>query len=138
MNVTCPTCGASNVFDQPYAYHAGFSEQAFLYNDAGDCTLTWSVHDPLFEALLAKHSPESPWALTPAAQQELERRLPRSPRGDRWRFANAPRCRQCLSALAPPMGPLGLTYFLYPGSVELGLTPNKRTLEGYMSGAPAG
>jgi len=30
VELRCPTCGHANNFDQPYAYHAGFSDQGFL------------------------------------------------------------------------------------------------------------
>ena len=42
--VPCTHCGASNVFNQPYAYHAGFGDQGFLYSESGTCTLVWNSH----------------------------------------------------------------------------------------------
>jgi len=39
-------CGFDNSFDQPYPFHAGFSNAGFLYNEAGNLTLVWSSFDP--------------------------------------------------------------------------------------------
>lgn len=134
MELECPKCGGTNIFAQPYAYHGGFGDQAFLYNDAGDCTLVWSILDPLYEALLARHSPKEPWGLTTGAKRELERLLPESPLGDAWRFRNPPRCKHCRGALTPPMGPKNIHYLLYPGSVVLSVSgPCARTLEAYVN-----
>jgi len=60
MEITCKRCGAINRFEQPYVYHAGFADWCFLYNDAGNLTLTWSVVDPDFEAIVG------PRGFTPA------------------------------------------------------------------------
>lgn len=137
MQVRCPSCGHSNQFEQPYAYHAGFGDQAFVYNDAGNCTLVWTIYDPLYEALLSKHQPQQPWALTSAAQCELEERLPASPRGDRWRFGNPARCTNCRSPISGAMTDdsavnTSIYYLLYPDSIVLEGGPFARTLETYI------
>src|SRR3989442_4520266 len=59
--VSCSDCGFANVFNQPYAYHARFGDQGFLYNEAGNCTLMWSSFDPDYEAIVGK---KNPWSLT--------------------------------------------------------------------------
>jgi len=69
VQLRCATCGHCNEFDQPYAYHAGFGDQGFLYNDAGDCTLVWNINDPAYEAVLTRYAPEQPWELTPEAKR---------------------------------------------------------------------
>ena len=135
MEVHCATCGRSNAFDQPYAYHAGFGDQGFLYNDAGDCTLVWSIYDPEYEALLAKYSPKQPWKLSEAAKQELEEQLPSSPRGDRWRFVNPARCRNCHNQISAPMGEASIYYLLYRDGVVLEGGPFARTLKTYIEDA---
>lgn len=137
MDVHCPRCGKPNHFDQPYAYHVGFGDQGFLYNDAGDCTLVWSTLDPVYEDLLARHSPEPPGVLTGAAKREFEARLPPSPRGDRWRFVNTPRCTHCRAALTPPMGPDCIQYLVFPDSVLLGIRPFERSLQTYIEDCAA-
>ena len=112
--VTCPECGFGNVFHQPYPYHAGFGNQGFLYNETGDCTLTWSWYDPDYVAIAGQ---KPPWALTDAEQQELENRLSPAPDGTRWRFGNSARCRRCGH---PISGPITETvyYLRYDGSVD--------------------
>mgnify|MGYP000400859922 CR=1 FL=1 len=132
MEVRCPSCGAANVFEQPYPFHAGVGDQGFLYNDAGNCTLVWSLYDGVYDALLARHLPADPWGLSPAAQREFEAMLPPSPHGDRWRFGNPPRCGGCRAALSAPMGADSITYLVYPGSVVLELGANKRSLQTYV------
>jgi len=134
MEFPCPACGKANSFEQPYPYHAGFSDQSFLYNESGNCTLVWSLLDPLYEALLARHSPKEPWALTSGAIREFESLLPASPVGDAWRFRNPPRCKHCMEALTTPMSPESIYYLVYPGSVMLSVGgPNARTLEAYLN-----
>jgi hypothetical protein len=132
MELGCAACGNTNQFDQPYPYHAGFGDQGFLYNAAGNCTLVWSILDPVYESLLARHSPKQPWALTSEAQREFEQLLPPSPRGDRWRFSNPPRCQNCGEALSAPMGPESIYYLVYPESVVLELGPFRRSLQVYI------
>src|SRR5208283_3069572 len=90
--VPCKHCGASNVFNQRYAYHAGFGDQGFLYSEAGTCTLVWSAYDPDFEALVGKHNP---WVLSREKQQILENALQPAPDGSRWLFSNPARCLTC-------------------------------------------
>jgi len=45
MVIKYNSCGYENGFVQPYPYHAGFGNQGFLYNDAGNMTLVWSIYD---------------------------------------------------------------------------------------------
>jgi hypothetical protein len=112
--VICNSCGSKNRFSQPWAYHAGFSNQGFLYNDDGNLTLIWSSFDPAFESIVGdKH----PWALSPADRKALEASLKIAPHGGRWRFANPPRCTQC----GQPLGESILEtiyYLVYPGSIN--------------------
>jgi hypothetical protein len=114
MMVTCPGCRAQITFDQPYAYHAGFGNQGFLYNEAGTLTLVWSTFDPAFDVLAGDRN--HPWMLMPEVQTRIEAALAPSPAGDCWLFANPARCPSC----AHPIRGSILTdiYFLvYPGSV---------------------
>ena len=87
--VTCPECGFDNVFQQPYPYHAGLANQGFLYNEAGNCTLTWSSFDPDYVAIAGQ---KHPWALNEPERHELENRLSPAPDGTRWLFRNPARC----------------------------------------------
>ena len=98
--VTCSHCGASNVFNQPYVYHAGFGDQGFLYSELGTCTLVWSAFDPDFESLVGKHNP---WVLSREKQQIVEDALQPAPDGSRWLFSNPARCLTCGHPISGPM-----------------------------------
>ncbi len=112
--VTCPLCGHGNVFRQPYPYHAGYGNQGFLYNEAGDRTLTWNSSDPAYTAVVgAKH----PWELTPAEREELEERLEPAPSGGRWKFSNPARCQRCGAPISGPMTQT-IYYLHFDGSVD--------------------
>jgi hypothetical protein len=114
LKVKCKHCGRDNVFDQPYAYHAGFGNQGFLYDDAGTLTLTWSSFDPAYEAVVGQ---KHPWALAQSDRDKLEARLRDAPSGGRWRFCNPARCVQCRGQISDSI--LQTIYFLlYPGSIE--------------------
>ena len=112
--IKCSSCGRANIFNQPYPYHAGFSDQGFLYNDAGNLTLTWSCFDPAFEALAGK---KSPWALSLADQQKIEDALLPAPLGGCWRFSNPARCLACGSPISDPNDRC-IYYLLYDGSIQ--------------------
>jgi membrane protease YdiL (CAAX protease family) len=90
--VACPNCGHGNVFHQPYPYDAIRSNQGFLYNEAGDCTLTWNVLDGDYRSLAGD---KYPWALSPEERQKVEDELSPAPTGGRWLFRNPARCLQC-------------------------------------------
>ncbi len=115
MIVRCDNCGRETRFDQPRAYHAGFGNQGFLYDDAGTCTLTWSSYDPQYAALVGgKH----PWTLSPQEQAAVEEALVPAPSGGRWRFTNPPRCAACSQPIGGPMME-DLYYLLFAGSLQL-------------------
>jgi uncharacterized protein len=112
--VTCPECGFGNVFHQPHPYHAGLGNQGFLYNEAGNRTLTWSWNDPDYAAIAG---PKPPWALTGAERQELEDRLFLAPDGTRWLFRNPARCLRCGHPISGPVTET-VYYLWYDGSVD--------------------
>jgi hypothetical protein len=114
VSINCASCAHENAFAQPHPYHAGFGNQGFLYNDAGNRTLFWSSFDPDYESIVGSIHP---WALIPQQQSDLERALANSPSDERWRFSNHARCLKCT---APISGPITETiYFLiYPGSID--------------------
>jgi len=111
--VPCKRCGASNVFNQPYAYHAGFGDQGFLYSGSGKCTLVWSAYDPSFEALVGRLNP---WVLSREKQQILENALQLAPDGSRWLFKNPARCLTCGYPISGPMSET-VYYLEYDGSI---------------------
>ncbi len=115
MIVRCDSCAVESRFDQPYAFHAGFGNRGFLYDDAGLTTLVWSSFDPAFvEVVGDKH----PWALTAAEQEALESALAPAPNGGRWRFGNPARCRGCRSVIRGPMTE-DIYFLVFPGSPDL-------------------
>ncbi len=118
--VRCPHCDYDNIFNQPYAYHAGFGDQGFLYNESGTCTLIWSAFDPDFEGVVGR---KTPWSLSPEERKKLEDSLISSPDGTRWLFENPARCMKCGHSISKPI--TGAIYYLeYDGSVDLDLQGN--------------
>jgi len=102
------------VFNQPYAYHAGFADQGFLYNDEGNLTLVWSVCDSEFVRIAGN---VNPWVLDDQKKwKAFEDWLPNTPHGGRWRFDNPARCLSCKAEISPPMR-RNVYYVLYDGSV---------------------
>lgn len=115
LTIRCKACGYENVFDQPYAFHAGFGNQGFRYNDAGTMTLIWSSFDAKFRQLFpGKH----PWALTQSQRLALEERLKPAPHGGRWKFSNPARCKKCSAPISGPMTET-IYYLQYPDSLDL-------------------
>jgi hypothetical protein len=114
LSIDCPSCGHRNEFPQPYPYHAGFGNQGFLYNDAGNLTLVWSSFDPAYEAIIGR---QHPWTLTTEQEELLERVLRAAPYGGRWRFVNPARCLECAKPISGPISET-ISYLIYPGSVH--------------------
>lgn len=131
VTIDCSSCGNKNDFEQPYPFHAGFANQGFLYNDAGNLTLVWSSFDPAYEAIAGKRHP---WALSDKQRALLESALREAPSGGRWRFANPARCKKCASPLSGPITET-VYYFVYPGSINTHSGPGKRALKDSLSSA---
>jgi len=113
MIVKCNSCGYENEFAQPYPYHAGFGTQGFLYNDAGNLTLVWSLYDPDYEALVGG---KDALHLTDKERTRIESSLLPARFGGRFRFANPARCKQCCSEISGPML-RSVSYLVYDGSL---------------------
>ena len=128
VTINCSSCGHKNDFEQPYAFHAGFGNQGFLYNDAGDLTLVWSSFDPAYEAIVGKWHP---WTLTTEQQALLENTLREAPSGGRWRFANPARCLECANPISGPITET-IYYLQYPGSVDADTNPGERRLNEFL------
>src|SRR4029079_14355700 len=124
VTVKCPSCDHENAFDQPYAFHAGFGDEGFLYNEDGNLTLTWSSFDPAYEAIVGQHNP---WALTPEQRLLVEVALRPAPRGGRWRFSNPARCASCKGLISGPITET-IYYLIYPGSVRTDRVPREYRL----------
>lgn len=113
LELTCQHCRKQVIFDQPYPYHAGFSDQGFLYNDEGNLTLVWSSYDTKWTSIAGTRQP---WYIDDEARKKMEVVLPAAPTGGRWRFSNSARCPHCRGKISGPMGET-IYYLLYPGSV---------------------
>jgi hypothetical protein len=113
LSIQCKHCGKDTLFEQPYPYHAGFTDQGFLYNDKGNLTLVWSVLDPALDKLF----PAQPtWTLSLLKRRRFEKMLLPAPDGGHWRFRNPARCIHCAKPISKPM--LRSTHYLiYPGSI---------------------
>lgn len=113
LTIRCPRCGKDNVFDQPYTYHAGFSDQGFMYSDSGHCTLVWSDYDPVIKQFFP---PGSQFAKDAGIRERFEVALRHAPDGGRWRFTNPARCLYCSGPISGPI--LEQIYYLvYPDSI---------------------
>ena len=116
MIVACSACGHENSFEQPYAYHAGFGNQGFLYNDAGNRTLVWSSFDPAWESLIGQ---VHPWTLGSSGWDRVEAALAPLPDGTQWKATNPPRCTQCGAAIGRPISSGEIYYLVFPESLVL-------------------
>ena len=130
MNVTCKACGRGNAFDQPYAYHAGFGNRGFLYDDSGTSTLIWSSFDPAYVELVGS---THPWMLTETQRSTLEQALAPAPKGGRWRFSHPPRCTHCGAPIGEPIASGNIFYLIYPGSTQLDVEGSDLTLRAVLS-----
>lgn len=115
IEIACSSCGRKNEFQQPYPFHAGFGDQGFLYNDAGNLTLVWSAFDPAYEAIVGR---ANPWVLNVEQQVLFENELQDAPSGGRWRFANPARCSACASSISGPMKET-IYYLRFPNSLDV-------------------
>ena len=123
ITVVCPN-GHANDFDQPWPYHAGFSDVCFLYNDDGDLTLWWDMYDETFSDYLGR-LPESERNLAlPKARAHIEAGLGPAPHGGKWRFSNPPRCLTCHAPIEPVPGS-PIYFVVYPGSINLSAIDRK-------------
>jgi hypothetical protein len=128
LTIECAACGNANVFNQPYAYHAGFGDQGFLYDDEGHLTLVWSCFDPAFEAVVGR---QHAWVLGAEDRRKFEEALSPAPSGGRWRFSNPPRCMRCRAPIGSPIGP-NVMYLVYDGSVVTDLGSGVHGLRDYL------
>lgn len=94
---TCPTCAREFKYQR---YHAGFSNQGYLYCDSSPTVLVWETWEQPYRTLIDKH----PWTLDRAEKTLVEEALASCPCGGRFRFDNPPRCPSCradISELVP-------------------------------------
>jgi len=113
FTITCRKCGHMNIFEQPYAYHAGFGNQGFLYSDEGNLTLVWGSYDPDWQKIVGRaHA----WATTEEKRKAFEDWLQPAPKGGKWSFKNPGRCLECHAEIIDPIEK-NIYYVLYSGSI---------------------
>lgn len=96
MKISCPNCAAEIVVDQPYFYHAAFTDLGFMYCDRDSTVLVFSAYDKVFSSIVGE---KVPWALSPLEKEAVEKRVRRCPCGGRFAFDNRPRCTECGASL---------------------------------------
>ena len=113
LSIRCPRCGKDNIFDQPYMYHAGFSDQCFMYSDSGRHTLVWSCYDPVVKRFCTASKRLSEDV---ESRKRFEQALAPAPDGSRWQFTNPAKCLHCPGTIAGSI--LQQIYYLvYPDSI---------------------
>ena len=85
---TCPHCGREFEYER---YHAGFSNEGYMYCDEDETVLTWDTYNPAYSRLTSKH----PWTLNPEEQKRVEAAVKPCPYGGKFAFANPPLCPFC-------------------------------------------
>ncbi len=78
-------------------FHAGFSNEGFMYCSRDETLLTWDAYDPEYRRLTESY----PWMLAADEQKAVESAAKPCPCGGMFAFANAPRCPSCHDVLAP-------------------------------------
>jgi hypothetical protein len=97
-DATCRHCGQPLAFER---YHAGFSNEGFMYCDRDASVVIWSTYDERYESLVGD---VHPWMLAAEQQSLVEAAMSTCPCGGRFAFENPPLCPHCsreVSYLAP-------------------------------------
>lgn len=77
---------------QKYQYHAGFSNQGFLYCDSCPNLVVFSSYDQRYTKIVGSRHP---WTLGDADLRSVEGQLKPCTCGGRFRFQAPPRCPLC-------------------------------------------
>lgn len=96
--IQCKSCGAKFAAEE---FHAGFSDEGFLYCDRCSTILTWFAYDPDFDRAVG--AKKMPWTLTEDERRKVEDHLVKCPCGGRFLFANPLLCPACGKVLSQPM-----------------------------------
>jgi len=67
-SATCPHCGRRFEYER---YHAGFSDEGYMYCDHDETVLTWHALGPAYRRVVAK----LPWMLETDEQRRVEESL---------------------------------------------------------------
>ena len=97
----CPHCKHTVTFRGPY--HAGFSNQGFLYCDQDSTLLIFDAYNRHYERIIPnKH----PWMLTQREKRLVEGNLQPCSCGGNFKFDSKPRCPHCkgeIKSLSDPI-----------------------------------
>jgi rRNA maturation protein Nop10 len=97
LQAKCPHCGHEFTYQK---YHAGFSNEGYMYCDRDETVFTWDAYAPSYLRLVDK----LPWMLSAVEQHLVEAAVRPCPNGGRFAFGNPPLCPSChgdISALTP-------------------------------------
>jgi hypothetical protein len=100
MELRCPQCRTTLHLPQRHPYHAGFSNQGFLYCDTDSTIVTFGSYDRRYTALVGH---VHPWMLDDGQRKAIEDHLVACPCGGRFLFAAEPRCPSCGASLRPAL-----------------------------------
>ncbi len=89
----CPHCGSDLTYQR---YHAGFSNQGFMYCSDDEAVLVWDAYNPIYQRLTDKH----PWMLSTEEQRQIEEAIKPCPYGGHFAFTNPPLCPTCHKSVA--------------------------------------
>ena len=112
MEIVCPECKEVSRLPQERPYHAGFSNQGFLYCDACPALLKFSSYNKIYTSLVHDRHP---WMLSDAEMKNVESHLRACQCGGHFRFAALPRCSFCMAEL-PSVLP-GIFHYIEMGVV---------------------
>lgn len=93
MNLNCPHCKKNIHVKQEYFYHAGFSNQGFLYCNLCPNLLEFDTYNSSYLLVLGEHI--HPWSLSSDEKKKVEDHLKPCPCGGRFLFDAFPRCPHC-------------------------------------------
>jgi len=97
MEISCPHCSKVIRLRQKNPYHAGFSNQGFMYCDSCSATLEFGSYNQEYVKIVGdKH----PWMLSTEEKAKVEDHLRPCACGGRFRFDALPRCPFCDCELA--------------------------------------
>jgi len=93
MDLNCPHCHKVIHLKQKYPYHAGFSNQGFIYCDSCPNIFEFHSYNQSYISVLGKHI--HPWSLSSSEKKKVEDNLKPCPCGGYFRFNAYPRCPHC-------------------------------------------
>lgn len=99
----CPNCGRKLQYAR---YHAGFSNEGFMYCDRDETVLTWDAYSPNYRRITS----QLPWELDVSEQRRVEAAVKPCPYGGGFSFENPPLCPHCHESLAVLVS--GRDYFI--------------------------